>query len=586
MKYLFSLLLIPLFIFPFDAYKVDEIQVVYQYSDQPYDYVSMIVEKGYVNSTDFNQLNSIVNYVKGDSIDAYIKCYPDYTVMEFYSKSPGSVNVLLKIRRALNEKPMQSTEPAYDLLDIAILERWGYSIREKENPKSLTLGGGISASKTSIFIKTMRSREEVDGIIKAMNLNPSLSESSFVGKPLLGEYWLGDIPADIYFYDFRGLKDFDLSMYLLLLYAMNAESKRADIRSVGKDFFIVSAANIDKAGREETFEQAKKMLIADIEISESNISELVYKMNFIFHENPRFKFIGVKNKIERAIYKDYTGFISSLKHALVFRRGYPELSEVGYEAKKLKNNITLLYRNKTESGTEIAVAFKNVIQTEREWSKQFASDMIFADLESRFRSWKSEISLPRSNLRIFSFKSSESSSIFSLTEFISQLVKLDMENIRMKSRAEEIMNTWKIINETRGLQTEIDSSFILLSDGEYRMAAGKIFSGANIIISVESALPMEKFADFLENIPLQKGVETLSIEPKSAEDVYIDYAFNLLNRYLTEDLRVIHVGDVFPQPLKYPSRYYDLAKRNKINILALLSYILYSDANKLILHFK
>ncbi len=584
MKIFIIILLIPILAFSYETYKVHDISVAYQRSDMLYDYVSLMIDKGYVNSQDCASLKLIAEYVKEPSIEANIKCYPDYTVMEFYSKSMDAVNVLLRIRRSLDEISGGLTYQDYDLLDIAIMERYGYSIKDYPSDDKETIKEKISNAKISLFIKSSADKKELNGIIDKLDISPSYSQSVKKRGKLNGEYYLGNIPSDIFFYDFQGLKDYNLHMYLVLLYSMNLSAGNADIRSVGSDIFFVSIKDAAKGVNEEAFKEAKKLFENDLEIAGNNLSELVYKLNFLFHKNGKFEFSGIGRRISELKYDDFEKFTLSLKPALIFRRGYPTGEETKFEAIALKNGITLLYREKKESGSEIAVAFTDILNIEEKYSKSLSSSIIFADVQRRFSNWKSEIAIPVSNVRIFSLKSSDSGIIGNITDFLVNSYKIDMNNIRDKRVTDEILNAVEYINTVVGGDAKIDSSFLLLSDGEYRMTANKLFSGQNIIISVETSVDKQKIADALESVSLNKYAKEAEafVVPPESDEKYIEYAFNMRNKYLTADKSIVTLMDI---PISFEDMknpYYKFANNNKTNILAVISYILYSDAGRLI----
>ncbi|MDD3803030.1 MAG: hypothetical protein PHW02_01415 [bacterium] len=586
MKHLIPLIFFPILLFSLESYKINDIHVVYQKSEQMYDYVSLIIHEGYLGNGDCFKLKQLCDNLRNDSASVYMKCYPDYTMIECYSKKFDAVNMLLKMRRSLDEKSLYMREYDFDLLDIAILERWGYSIGRNSDTESKSIGEFVASAGLSVFIKSSAKREELDGILKTIEIKRKMHSNLKEKKSLYGEYYLGDIPSDIYFYDFEGGKDFSLQYYLILLHSLNAEGVIADIRSLGKNYFLVTASAVDTSQSEASFLKGLAKAKDDIMISENNLSELVYRLNFLFHDNPNFKLSGLLKKISSAKYKDYKEFLASIKHDLVFRKSFPEHYRRDYDKKILKNQITLLYRNKKETGTEIAVCFSNVLTEEREWSKKYASDMIFHDLSERFPEWRSEILLPQSNLRIFSLKISEERALSSLAYFLSQLTKPDIDNLRNENIANETILNDVLIRKGSGESSEVDSSFMLLSDGEYRLISQRIFSGANVTVAVESSLPLDLISEALEKISLKKSDRNYFPGAKEEETEYIEYAFNLLNRYLTEENKIKYAGEIYQSFNQRRPYYYSIGKRNKTNILAALSDIIYSDPNKLLENFR
>jgi len=582
MKNIFLILLIPIYAFSYDIYRINGISVAYQKSENLYDYVSLIIDKGYLNNNDCSALIHVAEYVRDSSIEYNIKCYPDYTVMQFISNSGNSVNILLRIRRSFDEQIVVSGIKNYDLLDIAIMERYGYSMKKLFPADTVFIRDILAEDKFSFFIQSSLQKKEINSIIKNIEVIHSFKLQNKRKSKLTGEYFLGDIPSDIFFYDFQGVKDFNFHIYLTMLYALNIPFSTSDIRSVGNDNFLITLIDVAKGINRETFEEAKRIIKSDIEISENNIYELVYKLNFLFYRNNKYKFSDLKKKVNDLKYEDFEEFILTLKPSLIFRKGYRWKEYSGYEKIELKNKVTLLFREKKESGTEAAVAFTDILGIEKEYSKMFASDMIFFDVERRFSNWRNEIGLSQSNLRIFSLKASDSEIIKLLPKFVSGLSNIDIKNVRDAKLADEIMMQTIFVNKSMEREIKIDSSFLFLTDGEFRMIANKIFSGENIIIAVESSVDKNKIAEAIENVSLLKySRKKENIQDVENEEKYIDYAFNLKNRYLMKNKRIEIVKDIPLSKEDLRNPYYKLVNSNKTNILAIISYIVYSDQNHL-----
>lgn len=608
LKKIVFLILIPLFLFSYQSYKINGVNVIYQDSNEPYDYISVIFDNGYATSEeDILSCLSKFKDITTDSSDfSTIRILPDYSIIGWYLNRGESIKQLLKIRRILNEEiGLTSSEYSnYDMFDIALLERMGKDIASDINNEERRYVDIVKRDKITFVIQSSSLKKGIDDVIKSLNLSGEAKQSEYKPTLLNGEYEIKGIGGGIFVFDFTGIKDFNLPKIMILQYIQNTNTVNSDIRIMNNAGVFLSKVEIEKNIDEKIFSDGKNKLLNDISASIGNPLLLTNSFSMFVAVGATNALYGIKKKVENVTYRQFVEFANAFNPSFILMDSKKEKRFDNYEEMKTESGVTLLYQKREEGATEIALLVKNIGICEKNFGKPFACDMLFSKLASDNGNWVSVINQPLSDLRIISGQFNDSIAIIEMENLLSNIEAVDSADLRDKRNFDSVFNAFNVLSDNDKIMIAnlygggriLKDGFTSMTDGEYRLLAKKMFSSENIIVSVRSNLSKDLFLKKLEKIKISSAVlevdsavnvyENIRLSEmqnsRTGKKIFLNYLVNP-DAYYLKGMSMYKLGIEADRIDNIPSGVlnYMIAVKGGMNDIALLSHYIYNDRNKI-----
>lgn len=486
------------------AYEFNEsngISIYTKNSDLPYDYISVLIDRGYANSPDMHSqiVKLFETSLQGSFQSFSSRVYPDYTMMEFYAERGGAETFLSGMRRFLNgsSEIRQGDYSGYDIFDIAVMERCGlepevFAGAEKLKASSLY-------SKMAIFIQSSSDRSDIMEYAKYLP-GPSGSKGTTAGNKAFGVFREKMLEDTITIYDIEGIKDFDFPYYYMLLYYMNTGSPRADIRWLGENGMLIVSGSLPDKADESVFNRAVDDLKQDITVSAGSMSAFasVYGRTVLYGNAKIIK--GLEERASKIKFGRFCDFLSGLNPAFSIVPSLKNIYEQKSQIKRVPNGMTLIYTFSEEPKTEISILAGGIRDNEEYYSKPFASEVVLDEFRGYLKNWRQTESSLFSDIRIYSTYCSEGRIEERLKEFFDAVMNWDIRHYRQFSFYDSIFlkgigdEPPSAMLKTTGesWRQSYSDGYKMLTDGEYRLLFKHLFSATNLIVSIRTDRSIEE----------------------------------------------------------------------------------------------
>ncbi len=574
----------------------NDINFIYQENNEPYDFVSIMIDAGYYNA--YSQISGIISHMS-DQIS--IKGNSDYTIMPLYS----SVNYYLE------------TGTADDLL-LEILNNGLYEnqsavpyIPANEMDKALKMRMRFSGIAFNYFnIKSISVKSSTDKKIffEIISKYPQIIKTNISSNiPLLmGKFNITNIENEVYFYDFNIKDIYCITDVLYFYYFLLKTNSSAEIRYLNDYAIIMSNKPISTVVSHNDFQLIKNEMIM---FYNNALHDVYFQTIFVpclLYEGNTNYLLGMKDKAEKVNFNEFKIMINK-KTSCIFNNEKEYLPEYNVSETIFKNGITVLYRNSTNYATEISILIKNVLQNEYFYSKSFASDIVFNEISKRTDKWFIMPYSTLSDIRIFTgvfdnlFINNAINTLFNV--FNTNINKYDRTIVNRFNKYAESFPALDSILKNNYLNSRINASddAMYLTNGELNILKKKIFFPGNIIISVSTRIPEKEILSIIsESVPQISNyylpiMELPIIKPDENEIAFLDKWYDdlenskiILSAFLNYPSSIVINRKyallstyLLINAEKYSENlYFNIMNRGAMTILPAISHYLFNDNTK------
>lgn len=564
--------------------------LLYQYDDEPFDFISVMIDAGYYNAP--TDISSIINHMtdKWSDGDYDYTIMPMYSVINYYIKDRTADDILLNVLNLpLVLKHFDVPYIPANINDKALKMRMRYNNQFKKQ-----------VSVRFVTVKTSVDYNTVNEIVSNYNFNNNTS----LNIPMLkGIYNIEGISDSVFFYDYDTEERYSIADAFITYYYLQHANIDADIRFTPSHAVVVTPKRISSECSREEFEY----IVQDISSFIDNASYDVYFyslfMPYLLYNNELNLMNGISGRMNSMKFPEFLSILGRNPDC-VFAPQSDSARITSMDVKKLNNGVTLLYRYRENNDTEISVLIANKLKNEYYYSKAYASDIIIDAIAEKRVKWTVMPLSPLCDYAIITGVFPSNDAKAELTDMMETISSGDIaykrdvvEGVREQSRAYADTFTYEMNYITQRIDAEDDAKY--LSDGELDVLRKKMMDGENIIIAISSSMTLNEIGNIIISNISSSSIYTVPYfntpvlkVPESrfkrvdqwriSEDafyyiaVFLNYPSSV---YLNSSYAVIH-HNVLESAYKYGNNlYFNMMQRSALTILPALSYYLFGDWN-------
>ncbi len=537
------------YIFPYEKHDFGNTKLYYEYNNDLYDYVSIIVDIGYSKRILINDfIFSYENTLKKDYPIYVYHIYPDYTVLEFYLQRGEAEEFLITFNSFLNSSLLHTNKQYpidYNVKNL-VSRNMAY-FYNKENGKIIKENIG----KCIFGIITSLDEDKIINIVKKIDVQNTV-EYNVPNKLLYGKYYSN---RSIFIKDIKGIKDYNLPYFILFKYLLNQKNIYSDIYSMNNGIFFITEIMPKLKFTNREFNKSVKLWHIEYASSKRSLLYLFNNFHFFIFSNNVNYLSGIDKKISKIKLIDFQNFVNNYTVDFSFENNLEKLEFNNFKKEKLKNGIEFIYFPSKSENTEISILIKNYLNIESYYSKPFAGELLFQYINDKLNKWNILELSPLSNYKILYTSINNSIFIDEYKFFVNTIKNLSTKNINNKQNIDSIFNIIKIYTPIqdrigKNLYSERftnDKGALYLTSGEYNVLLKKYFSNENLIIVVKSSLLYDNIKQIINNNSFNKSQIEIPYKDIKIENS-ITKTFALINNFDNINLLQNIIFSIFNYP--------------------------------------
>lgn len=566
--------------------------LLYQNSDQPYNFVSVMIDAGYYNAS--TDISSIIRAMteKWSEGDFDYSVMPMYSVINYYVKDGSADDILIN---ALNiPLPMRHLDIPYipaNTNDKALKMRMRYDNRYKEKAHIRFI-----AVKTSLDYQTIN---EIAG-------NYNYPDNQYHSLPMLkGRFGIEGITDSVFFYDFDIDKRYNIADAFYVYYYLKHSDIKADIRFTDKYAIVVTPERINDDCSPEVFSEVKRDIMSFTENASYDAYFYSIFMPYLLYINKLNYMNGISARIETMRYGEFCSMLSIEPHC-VFAPQSDSTEMPHTEIRQLNNGVTLLYRHIDNSDTEISILIANKLKNEFYFSKPFASDIVLHSIMATNSRWEMMPLSPLCDYAIITGVFGHNDACKALSSMLKSMStdKLNYRRDIIKTLKQETgIYADTLPYEKNYITARIDApdDALYLTEGELNVLRRKLTDGENIIIAVNSSSGIDDISAIIMGnistssiytVPYYRAPVIQLPEDRfrridkwrsSPEAFYfVAVLLNYPSSVFVNSTYAIMPVSIMDNAHNYANNlYFNMMQRSALTILPALSYYLWGDYNAL-----